>query len=374
MEKYIRCFVRIDLDAIRHNVREVRRRVAEGTKIMAVVKADAYGHGAVRVAQALSDLADCYATATLPEAVELRENGIAQPILVLGYVSPREHETMVHYDIAQTVYRVEDAVTLSETAGRLGRKGRMHIAVDTGMTRIGFQVEEEEADRIAQIAALAHISVDGIFSHFSCADQFDQSFTRGQLAQFDRMLAMLKRRGVEIPLKHIGNSAGLMELENAHYDMVRSGIVTYGLYPSEEVHRERLRLRPALEWKAHVIHVKEVPAGRSVSYGATYVTERRMRIATVSVGYADGYPRSLSSKGSVLIRGQRAPILGRVCMDQMMVDVSAIPGVQVEDVATLIGRDGAEEISAEELSQLAGSFNYEQVCRIDGKRVPRIYE
>lgn len=374
MEKYIRCFVKINLEAIRHNIKEVKKRVADGTKVMAVVKADGYGHGAVRVAQALSDLADCYATATLPEAVELRENGVEHPILVLGYVSPREHETMVQYDIAQSVYRLEDAMMLSETAGRLGKKGRVHIAVDTGMTRIGFQVEETEADRIAQIASMENISIDGIFTHLSCADQYDQNFTRGQMAQFDRMISMLKERGVEIPLKHLGNSAGLMELDEAQYDMVRSGIVTYGLYPSEEVHKEQLDLKPALEWKAHVIHVKDVPAGRGVSYGATYVTERNMRIATVSVGYADGYPRALSSKGCVLIHGQRAPILGRVCMDQMMVDVSHIPEVKVEDVATLIGCDGEDEITAEELSNLAGSFNYEQICRIDGKRVPRIYE
>lgn len=374
MENYIRCFVKINLNAIRHNIQEVKRRVADGTKVMAVVKADGYGHGAVRVAQALSDLADCYATATLPEAVELRENGVTHPILVLGYVSPREHETMIRYDIAQSVYRIEDARMLSETAGKMGKKGRLHIAVDTGMTRIGFQVEEAEADRITQIAGMENLSVDGIFTHLSCADQFDQSFTRKQMEQFDRMTEMLRERGVEIPLKHLGNSAGLMELDEAQYDMVRSGIVTYGLYPSEEVHKEQLDLQPALEWKAHVIHVKDVPAGRGVSYGATYVTERDMRIATVSVGYADGYPRALSSKGCVLIHGQRAPILGRVCMDQMMVDVSHIPDVQVEDVATLIGRDGEDEISAEELSGLAGSFNYEQICRIDGKRVPRIYE
>lgn len=374
MKNYIRCFVKINLNAIRHNIQEVKRRVADGTKVMAVVKADGYGHGAVRVAQALSDLADCYATATLPEAVELRENGVTHPILVLGYVSPREHETMIRYDIAQSVYRIEDARMLSETAGKMGKKGRLHIAVDTGMTRIGFQVEEAEADRIAQIAGMENLSVDGIFTHLSCADQFDQSFTRKQMEQFDRMTEMLRERGVEIPLKHLGNSAGLMELDEAQYDMVRSGIVTYGLYPSEEVHKEQLDLQPALEWKAHVIHVKDVPAGRGVSYGATYVTERDMRIATVSVGYADGYPRALSSKGCVLIHGQRAPILGRVCMDQMMVDVSHIQDVQVEDVATLIGRDGEDEISAEELSGLAGSFNYEQICRIDGKRVPRIYE
>lgn len=242
------------------------------------------------------------------------------------------------------------------------------------MTRIGFQVTEEEADRVARIAQLSHLEMEGIFTHFSCADQEDKTYCGMQLEKFERMCRYLEERKVKIPIRHICNSAGIMEFDGYRFDMVRSGIVTYGLYPSEEVQKDRLNLIPAMEWKAHVIHVKDVEAGVSIGYGATYTTSRPVtRIATVSVGYADGYPRALSGKGSVLIHGKRAPILGRVCMDQMMVDVTEIPDVKVEDVVTLVGRDGNASISMEEIADPAMRFNYEMVCSV-GKRVPRIYD
>ena len=335
MKKYHRCYAEVSLQAIRHNIAEAKKRISPGVKMLAVVKADAYGHGAVRVAHALEDMVDFFAVATLDEALELRENGISHPILILGYTSPSEYAELVAQDVRPSVYRMEDAEALSEEAVRQGRKAKLHIALDTGMTRIGFQVTEEEADRIARIAALPSLEVEGMFTHFSCCDQQDQSYTRKQMQKYEHMVELLKKRDVAIPILHVCNSAGIMEFgpDTWRFGMVRSGIITYGIYPSEEVTKQNLSLEPALQWRAHVVHVKDVGPGVGVSYGATYVTEKPVtRIATVSVGYADGYPRALSSKGRVLIHGKYAPILGRVCMDQMMVDVSDIPETAVEDV------------------------------------------
>lgn len=373
MSDYLRCWAEISLSAIGHNIEEVRKRLAPGVRLLAVIKADAYGHGAVRVGKYLEDRVNYFAVATLEEAVELRENGIRLPILILGYTSPSQYEDLVAFDITQTIYSRETAELLDREAANQGKKAGIHIALDTGMTRIGFQVTEEDADVIAAIGRLPHLKMEGLFTHFACADQKDKTYCSGQLEKFNRMVRMLEEREVEIPLKHVCNSAGIMEFDDFRYDMVRSGIVTYGMYPSEEVRKERLDLIPALEWKSRVIHVKEVGNGLGVSYGATYVThEGRTRIATVSAGYADGYPRALSSKGRVLIHGQYAPILGRVCMDQFMVDVSRIPDVRVEDVVTLVGRDGENSISIEEIADPAARFNYEMACGIS-RRVTRVY-
>mgnify|MGYP002797928493 FL=1 len=372
--EYLRCYAPISLQAIGHNIGEVRKRLAPGVKLMAVIKADAYGHGACRVGKYLESQVDYFAVATLEEALELRESGITRPILILSYISPSQYPELVEHNITQTIDSPEQADALEAAAARAGVRAKIHIAVDTGMTRIGFQVTEEEADRVARIAQLSHLEMEGIFTHFSCADQEDKTYCGMQLEKFERMCRYLEERKVKIPIRHICNSAGIMEFDGYRFDMVRSGIVTYGLYPSEEVQKDRLNLIPAMEWKAHVIHVKDVEAGVSVGYGATYTTSRPVtRIATVSVGYADGYPRALSGKGSVLIRGKRAPILGRVCMDQMMVDVTEIPDVKVEDVVTLVGRDGNASISMEEIADPAMRFNYEMVCSV-GKRVPRIYD
>lgn len=373
MSDYLRCWAEISLSAIGHNIEEVRKRLAPGVRLLAVIKADAYGHGAVRVGKYLEDRVNYFAVATLEEAVELRENGIRLPILILGYTSPSQYEDLVAFDITQTIYSRETAELLNREAANQGKRAGIHIALDTGMTRIGFQVTEEDADVIAAIGRLPHLKMEGLFTHFACADQKDKTYCSGQLEKFNRMVRMLEEREVEIPLKHVCNSAGIMEFDDFRYDMVRSGIVTYGMYPSEEVRKERLDLIPALEWKSRVIHVKEVGNGLGVSYGATYVThEGRTRIATVSAGYADGYPRALSSKGRVLIHGQYAPILGRVCMDQFMVDVSGIPDVRVEDVVTLVGRDGENSISIEEIADPAARFNYEMACGIS-RRVTRVY-
>ena len=374
MNRYLRCYAEISLEAIGHNIREVKKRLPEGVKLLGVVKANAYGHGAVPVASYLENQVDYFATATIEEAVELRENGISAPILILGYVSPSQYGDLVEYDITQTIDSYAQALALEIEAARPNRKAKAHLAVDTGMTRIGFQVTEHDADEAAKIADLPHIELEGMFTHFSCADQEDKTYCSMQMEKYDKMTALLAERGVTIPLRHICNSAGIMEFDDHRFEMVRSGIITYGIYPSEEVKKERLDLIPALSWKSHVIHVKEVGPGIGVSYGATYVTEKPMtRIATVSAGYADGYPRALSNQGCVLIHGKKAPIIGRICMDQMMVDVTDIPDVQVEDVVTLVGTDGDETITIEEIANPAARFDYEMLCDISS-RVTRVYK
>lgn len=374
MNRYLRCYAEISLEAIGHNIREVKKRLPEGVKLLGVVKANAYGHGAVPVASYLENQVDYFATATIEEAIELRKNGISAPILILGYVSPSQYGDLVEYDITQTIDSYAQALALEKEAARQNRKAKAHLAVDTGMTRIGFQVTEHDADEAAKIADLPHIELEGMFTHFSCADQEDKTYCSMQMEKYDKMTALLAERGVTIPLRHICNSAGIMEFDDHRFEMVRSGIITYGIYPSEEVKKERLDLIPALSWKSHVIHVKEVGPGIGVSYGATYVTEKPMtRIATVSAGYADGYPRALSNQGCVLIHGKKAPIIGRICMDQMMVDVTDIPDVQVEDVVTLVGTDGDETITIEEIANPAARFDYEMLCDISS-RVTRVYK
>ncbi len=374
MDRYLRTYAEISLHAIGHNIDAARARIPEGCRLLAVVKADAYGHGAVRVARYLEDRVDFFAVATIEEAEELVENGITKPVMILGYTSPRQFADLVRLGIRPAIYHLEDAKALSQEAIRQGKTARLHIAVDTGMTRIGFQVSEESADTISRISRMPGLVIEGLFSHLSCADMTDKTFCMNQFDRFADMVRMLKERDTRIEIFHICNSAGIMEFSDQRYDMVRSGITTYGIYPSEDVQKENMILEPALAWRTHVVHVKEVGPGRGVSYGATFVTERPVtRIATLSVGYADGYPRALSSKGRVLIHGKSAPILGRVCMDQMMVDVTDIPGVETEDIATLVGRDGSEYISIEEIADPAGRFNYEMLCDIS-PRVTRIYD
>ena len=361
--------VKIDLDAISANFDAIREKVQ--VPVMAVIKADAYGHGAVQVARLLQGRCAFFGVSSMLEAMELRQAGLMTPILILGHTPVSAFAAAVAQDIRPTIYRYEDALALSGAAQQAGKTARFHFAVDTGMSRIGFQATAEEADICARIAALPGLEPEGIFSHFATADCADLRRSRQQAELFDAFCAMLKRRGVAIPIRHLNNSAGLMNFDT-HYEMVRSGIVTYGMYPSSEVSPERLKLRPALQFLSRVTHVKTLPAGREISYGGTYVTGSDTVVATVPVGYADGYRRSLSGKFYVLIRGQRAPILGRVCMDQMMVDVTHIPDVSCGDRVTLVGTDGEETITMEEIAAAADSFNYEFVCGIS-RRVPRIY-
>ena len=362
-------YVRIDLDAIRDNMQAVRSKT--GVAVMAVVKADAYGHGAVQVARFLEDSCAFFGVSSVAEALELRQAGLDRPILILGHTPVEAFDQVIRQEIRPAIFRWEDALALSEEAQKQGKTAWFHLAVDTGMSRIGFQATEESADICRKIAALPGIQAEGLFSHFATADCADLSKAREQARIFDLFDQMLKDRGLDIPIRHLNNSAGLMNF-GKQYEMVRSGIVTYGLYPSDEVDPKLLKLRPALSWYSHVSHVKTLPAGRQISYGGLYVTKEDTRVATIPVGYADGYWRNLSGRFYVLIHGKRAPILGRVCMDQMMVDVTHIPDVNPGDQVTLVGTDGTETITVEQIAAQAGSFNYEFICGIS-RRVPRVY-
>ena len=362
-------FVTIDLDIIAANFDAVCRKV--GTNVMAVVKADAYGHGAVQVARLLEDKCAFFGVSSMLEAQELRVTGIQKPILILGHTPVDAFPLAVRDNIRPAIFRYEDAVALSAEACRQGKIAPFHFAVDTGMNRIGMPMCEESADLCAAIAKLPNLQAEGLFSHFATADCADLTKAQLQAALFDRFDAMLKARGIQIPIRHLDNSAGIMNFPK-HYEMVRCGIITYGLYPSHEVDPTLLGVRPALQWRSRVTHVKLLPAGCPISYGGTYVTSRPTMVATVPVGYADGYRRSLSNRFYVLIKGQKAPILGRVCMDQLMVDVTAIDGVQPEDPVVLVGKDGDEEITVEQIAEAADSFNYEFICGIS-RRVPRVY-
>ena len=362
-------YVKIDLDAIADNFAAVARKA--GVAVMAVIKADAYGHGAIQVARLLEGHCAFFGVSSMLEAMELRQHGLQKPILILGRTPVAALTHAVRLGVRPTIFHYEDALALSQEAGLQGVTAPFHFAVDTGMGRIGFQPTEEAADLCAKIVRLPNLRAEGLFSHFATADCLDLSRAREQAELFDRFDAMLKARGVNIPIRHLDNSAGLMNFPH-HYDMVRSGIVTYGMYPSGEVDPELLPLRPALQWLSRVTHVKTLPVGSPISYGGTFVTRRPTVVATVPVGYADGYRRSLSGKFYVLIRGQEAPILGRICMDQMMVDVTDIPGVALDDRVTLVGGDGKHHISMERIAAAADSFNYEFVCGIS-RRVPRIY-
>ncbi len=361
--------VEIDLDAIGRNIAAVREKA--GVDVMAVIKADAYGHGAIPVARLLENRCAFFGVSSILEALELRKAGIRIPILILGPIPADAFPLAVREGIRPVIFRYEDALAMSEAAQAAGVTAPFHFAVDTGMSRIGFQVTEESADICAKIAALPGITAEGMFSHFATADCADLSRAKRQAELFAEFDAMLKARGVNIPIRHLDNSAGLMNFD-CRYEMVRSGIITYGLYPSDEVDPGLLKLEPALQWITRVTHVKTLEPGREIGYGGTYVTDRPTVVATLPVGYADGYRRNLSGKFYVLIRGRKAPILGRVCMDQMMVDVTDIPGVWPDDRVGLVGRDGEETIPVELIAARGDSFNYEFVCGIS-RRVPRVY-
>ncbi len=363
----------IDLDAVCSNVAAAQKRVGDEVKVMVILKADAYGHGAVPIAKALEDgCAYAYGVATVEEGLQLRENGIKKPILVLSYAFSELFEAAVENDIDLTVFQLETAKQLSDTALRLGKKAGVHIKIDTGMHRIGLIPCDESLEEIKQIAALPGIEIKGVFSHLACADFADKSFANEQKALFDSFTARIEAEGVHIPIRHIYNSAATMDFDGGCLDMVRCGIVTYGLDPSDEVKFENLPTTPAMQIKSHVAYIKKVPAGNTVGYGAAFMAKRETLIATIPCGYGDCYPRLLTNKGRVLIKGHSAPVTGRVCMDQFMVDVTDIPDVKQGDEVTIVGTDSGEKLTVEELAKTAGSFNYEYVCDIT-KRVPRVY-
>ncbi len=370
--EYLRVYATVDLGAVKENMESMKRNLPAGTGIMGVVKADGYGHGAVPVAKAIAPYVEAYAAATLEEALELREHGIVKPILVLGVLHRSQYGKLAEQEIRASVFTWEQAIGLSAAAAAAGRTAYVHLALDTGMSRIGMRPDKESVRMAVKIGKLPGICVEGLFTHFARADEADKTSALGQLKAFLDFAGQLKEQGLKIKIRHISNSAGILGMREAACDMVRAGISVYGLYPSKEAEKSRVRLRPVLELKSRVTCIRTIAAGTPVSYGGTFVAKEPMTIATVSVGYGDGYPRNLSGKGRVLIHGKPAPILGRICMDQMMVDISKISGVKEWDLVTLIGKDGQEAVTVEELAETGGGFHYEILCGI-GKRVPRIY-
>lgn len=369
-----RAWAEINLDNIAHNVREIRRITNKNAEILGVVKADAYGHGVMEAARTiLNSGASRLAVSMLDEAIQLRNNGISEPILILGYTDPRRAEEIIQNDVTQTVFSHDLAEALSAAAVKLGRNVRIHIKIDTGMTRIGFMPGYSAVKNVVQISKLPGLIIEGIFTHFASADEKDRSYTLMQFERFMSICSELNRIGVYIPIKHAANSAGTIEYPETHLNMVRPGIALYGLYPSKEVDKSKIDLKPAMTLKANVIHVNDVECGTCISYGRIFTTKRESRIATIPIGYADGFTRLLNEKAMVLIKGEKVPVVGKICMDQCMADITDIKGdVMVGDEVVIFGSQGGNEISIDEVAAKIGTINYEVVCII-GKRIPRVY-
>lgn len=365
-----RTYLKIDLNRLEHNFNSVRNKLPSNVKVLGVIKANAYGHGAVEIGRFLDDKCDFFGVACIEEAIELKRSGIKTPILILGRVFPFDIEAAVKYDIRIPIFSYADAVALSEEAVKQNKSVPFHFCIDTGMSRIGFQVNEESADICKRITELPNIFAEGLFSHFATADEADLSKAVEQRNKYKSFCDMLGDRGIEIPIKHLNNSAGIMNF-GEYFDMCRMGIITYGLYPSEEVDKSLLDIEPIMSWYTKISHIKVLEPEREISYGGTYKTDKPTKVATIPIGYADAFPRCLSNKGKVIINGKYAKILGRVCMDQFMVDVSDID-CNVNDEVVIVGTQKDAHISMEELSNSAYSFNYELPCRIPA-RVNRVY-
>ena len=383
MKNNYRVCATIDLEKIKNNLTQMKKHIGENKKIMAVVKADAYGHGAVPVATYLENLDFLwgFGVATIGEAVELRSAGIKKDILVFGCVFPEDYEDLITYDIIATIYAFETAKALSGLAQKENHTLRAHIKVDTGMGRLGFLPTKENVCLVSEIMEMPNLNIEGVFTHYAKADEKDLGFTYMQHQKSLEFFNALKtttdndhgEKAKDLTYFHCSNSAGIISYPDSDCHIVRAGISMYGHYPSEEVPKDKVVLEPALKLTSHVSFVKEVPKGTPISYGGTFVTSKTTKIATIPVGYGDGYPRSLSNIGYVLIGGKRCKILGRVCMDQFMVDVSHLPDVKIMDLVVLVGKMDNEEIIVEELSDLSGRFNYEFLCCL-GKRIPRKYD
>jgi len=362
----------IDLDAFEENFKKIKDLVKPGTIVTGVIKADAYGHGSVEIGKVLFEQGvDRFAVATLSEALQLRKVFKEVPILILGYTPTYAADEVIKNNIIQTMYNVDEARIFSDCAKKSGKKLKVHIKIDSGMSRLGFQANEDSVDKIIQISKLPNIEIEGMFTHFAVADEVDKSYTYSQFEKYKFMVDSLKERGLEIPVKHVSNSAAIMDLPEMNMDMVRAGIILYGLYPSDEVIKERINLKQVMSLKAEVSHVKELEAGRGVSYGLKYVTPEKRKIATIPIGYADGYTRMLSGKAEVLVKGVKVPVVGRICMDQCLIDVTGID-VKIGDEVILFGSDGINTISIDEVASKLGTINYEITCMIS-KRIPREY-
>lgn len=374
-----RTWAEIDLNALEHNYNEIKKTVLPESEIMCVIKADAYGHGAVTAAHEYEKLgANRFAVSNIEEALQLRENGITAPILILGYTPVSAAEALAKNNIAQAVFSEEYAKELSACAIKQDVTVKIHIKLDTGMSRIGFMYQNPERDKnsiaeIVRVCELNGLEQEGIFTHFAVSDEGDEGrvSTMKQLECFTDAIERLKVCGIEFALQHCSNSGAIIDYKQAHMNCVRAGIILYGLFPSVKL-SERLDLKPVMQIKSVIAQIKDVEPNTAVSYGGIYKTSKKIRIATVPIGYADGYTRSLGNRARMLVGGQFVPVVGRVCMDQLMLDISAVENVQVGDEVTVIGTDGQNSITFEEIAALTGTINYEVVCVV-GKRVPRIY-
>lgn len=362
----------INLDNLAHNIREVKRITKEDVLITAVIKANAYGHGSVNAAKAfLAGGADGLAVGTLSEAIELRKANIYVPILVLGYIPVVQYPLALNWGITQTIYNYESAKVLSQEALSLGRRSTIHIKIDSGMGRLGFLPDEDSVEDIIKIAKLPNLEIEGIYSHFSRADEMDKQYTRLQFEKFMYIVKKLEERGLTIPIKHISNSAAIIDIPEYNLDMVRAGIMLYGYYPSEEVNKGRVTLKPAMTLKAKVSNIKKVPKDTNISYGGIYVTKKESTIATIPIGYADGFTRLLTSKAEAFIKGQRVPVVGKICMDQCMLDVSEIEDVNIGDEVVIFGYE-EDQPTVEEIATKLNTNSYEIICMV-ARRVPRVY-
>jgi alanine racemase len=364
-------FAEIDLPAIRHNLQAIKQRVAPA-KVMAVLKANAYGHGLKAVAEtALESQVDYFGVALLEEGIKLREYKFSNPVLVFGGFFDHQVEDFLRFDLEFTLFDKGNARVLSKIAKEFGKPTRVHIKVDTGMGRVGV-AWQEAVDFAQQVAELSHLEMVGIYTHLASSDERDKTYSTTQLQRFEHVLAELERKNIAIPIKHAANSAAVLDLPNSYLDMVRAGVSMYGYYPSKETSRN-LALRPAMAIKSRVIYLKEVAKDAFISYNRTYQTSRKTIIATVPIGYGDGYNRRLSNRGEVLIRGRRFPVVGRVCMDQIMIDVGMDSGIQIGDEVVLLGRQGGEEITIYEMCEKLNTIPYEVTCWVS-ERVPRVYK
>lgn len=364
----------INLSNLDYNIKNIIRKVGSDRQIIGVIKADGYGHGSVEVAQVLkANGIKTFAIATLSEAIHLREAGITEEIIMLGLTPELYADILVRYDITPVVCDVHNATAISRAAEKAGKTVSGLVAIDTGMGRIGYRTDDPNAiDEIKKTAALSHFSIKGLFSHFATADAADKTYAREQEHKYNCFYENLTAAGVTVPMRTFANSAAIMELPSVHFDAVRPGIILYGCYPSAEVDQSQLSIKPVMSVKANIVHLKKVPKGTTVSYGQKYTAPRESLIATLTIGYADGYPRPYSSKGKVIVNGVMAPLAGNICMDQCMVDVTDVPNVKVGDEVILMGSDGKNTILADDIADATGTINYEIVCAF-GQRLPKIY-
>lgn len=366
------CYAEINLDNLRHNFREVKKLVKD-KKIFGVIKADGYGHGVIEIARVLKqEGVDAFAVAVITEAIELRRNGFMEEILVLGYTPSTFSDTIVENNISQTIFDYESAKSLSKEAKKQEKIAKIHIKIDTGMGRIGLLDNDNIVKEIEEIKALPNIKIEGIFSHFSTSDEKDKTFSYNQLEKFNSVIKKLEKGKIDIKTKHMSNSGAIVDIEEAYFDAVRPGILLYGYYPSDEVRKERINLKPVMTLKTNIVHIKEIEKGTPISYGRKYIAKSKIKVATIPIGYADGFSRLFFNKGNVIINGILCPVIGTICMDQCMVDISGCENVKINDEVIVIGESKGINLNADIVAKALGTISYEILCMIS-KRVPRVY-